>query len=172
MGLDVHVFQRLHVRGLSDDLEVGFLLHERSETLAKHRLVIDEREPNYRVWFVTQAVVSFARQGAQLPSLSHVPGALVDVRVSFLALTTTKKCRMAGESGSLYEIGPMTVWQVVFAYNENGRSVDSCRHFRRRRAVGFRVSVRQTASPGPDGLSGPHSSRTHVVSSVVTSGDL
>src|ERR1700720_3032185 len=75
-----------------------------------------------------KAVVSFARQGAQLPSLSHVPGALVDVRVSFLALMATKKCRKAGESGSLYEIGPMTVWHVVFAYNDNGRSVDSCRH--------------------------------------------
>jgi hypothetical protein len=68
----------------------------------------------------------------------------------------------------------MNAWVCGFAYNEgNGRSVDEAVDISvDAEWPGFQVSVRHTASPEPDGLSGSHSSRTHVASSVVTSGDL
>ena len=51
-------------------------------------------------------------------------------------------------------------------------AVDSSVDFRRRRGRASRFRPAPTTPPGPDGLSGPHSSRTHVASSVVTSGDV
>ena len=67
-----------------------------------------------------------------------------------------------------------SLWAYEVAYNgRNGPSVDTNFDiFVDSEGPGFQFSVRLKAPPEPKGLSGPHSSGTHVASSLVSSGEM
>ena len=57
------LYESTRALGLSDDLEVGFLLYERAQSLAKHRVVVYEGQPYDVMCLLAHAVVSSAREG-------------------------------------------------------------------------------------------------------------
>ena len=66
---------------------------------------------------------------------------------------------------------------IGVAYTDGRPSVDAMStnpvtRIRRHGEAGFPFSVRPKAPPGPEGLSGPHSSGTHVAASLVSSGEM